>query len=96
MNGCSFQQVLQQNLGLFLPEHEETLFIRDFILKPTEGAQALLKNDSRDFQNSSPFRRSACFYVTIIENFERFQYFDFETDFLENEKLFQKTYTDGV
>ena len=25
------------------------------------------------------------------ENFERFQYFNFETDFLENENLFQKT-----
>ena len=44
-----------------------------------------------DFQNSSPFERSACFYVTINENFERFQYFNFETDFLENENLFQKT-----
>ena len=31
------------------------------------------------------------FYVTIIVNFERFQYFDFETDFLGNENLFRKT-----
>ena len=30
------------------------------------------------------------FYVTISENFERFQYFNFETDFLENENFFQK------
>ena len=28
-------------------------------------------------------------YMTICENFERFLYFKFETDFLEN--LFQKT-----
>ena len=28
--------------------------------------------------------------VTINENFERFQYFNFETDFLENKNLFQK------
>ena len=35
--------------------------------------------------------RSACFYVTISENFKRFQYFNFETDFPENENLFQKT-----
>ena len=27
----------------------------------------------------------------ISGNFERFQYFNFETDFLENENLFQKT-----
>ena len=36
------------------------------------------------------FKRSACFYETISENFERFQYFNFATDFLENENLFQK------
>ena len=29
--------------------------------------------------------------MTISGNFERFQYFNFETDFLENESLFQKT-----
>ena len=46
---------------------------------------------SRDFQNSPPFERSACFYVTISESFKRFQYFNFETNFLENESLFQKT-----
>ena len=31
------------------------------------------------------------FYVTITENFKRFQYFNFETDFVENDNLFQKT-----
>ena len=29
--------------------------------------------------------------MTISGNFKRFQYFNFETDFLENENLFQKT-----
>ena len=43
------------------------------------------------FQNSPPFERWACFYVTISGNFERFQYFDLETDFMENENVFQKT-----
>ena len=33
----------------------------------------------------------ACFYVTISGNFERFQYFYFETDFPENENPFPKT-----
>ena len=28
--------------------------------------------------------------MTISENFEHFQYFNFKTDFLENEKIFQK------
>ena len=67
------------------------LFIKGLILKPTEKTSVLLKNGTRDFQNSPPFERSACFYVTISGNFERFQYFNFEADFLENEILFQKT-----
>ena len=44
-----------------------------------------------DFQQSPPFERSACFYKTISENFERFQYFSFETNFLESKDLFRKT-----
>ena len=44
----------------------------------------------RDFQNSPPFERSPGFYVTINGNFERFQYLNFEIDFLENENLFLK------
>ena len=30
------------------------------------------------------------FYITVTENFERSQYFNFETSFLQNEKRFQK------
>ena len=62
-----------------------------FILKPTERAQILLKNGTADFQNSPPIERSACFYVKRIGNWESFQYFNFEIDFLENGNLFQKT-----
>ena len=29
--------------------------------------------------------------MTITQNFEYFQYFNFETDYLENENFFQKT-----
>ena len=45
----------------------------------------------RIFQNSPSFKRSAWFYETISGNFERFQYFNFDTDFLKNENIFQKT-----
>ena len=31
------------------------------------------------------------FFVTVSENFKRFQYFNFEIDFLENKNFFQKT-----
>ena len=69
----------------------KNIFLRGFILKPTERAQVLLKYGARDFQNSRPFKRLACFYVTISGNFERFQYFDFELDFLKIKNLFQTT-----
>ena len=46
------------------------LFLRGFTLKPTEIAKILLKSGTRDFQNSLPFERSACFNVKISENFE--------------------------
>ena len=75
MDGCSFQQVLLENLG--------------FIFKPTERPKVLLKHGTRDFQNSPPLERSACFYVTTSENFGHFQYF--EPDFLENKNFLQKT-----
>ena len=42
-------------------------------------------------RNSPPFERSACFCVTISESFKSFQYFNFETNFLENKNLFQKS-----
>ena len=31
------------------------------------------------------------FFVTVSENFKRFQYFNFEIEFLENKNFFQKT-----
>ena len=46
---------------------------------------------TRDFQNNPPFERSTCFYVTIKGNFQRFQHFNLETDFLEHKNLFEKT-----
>ena len=75
----------------FLSEHWKTLFLRGFILKLTKRVQVFLKNGSREFQNNPPFERLGCFYVTINGNFEHFQYFQFEIDFLENENFFQKT-----
>ena len=66
------------------------LFLRGFIIKSTERAQVLLKNGTKDFQNNPLLERLACFYVTISGHFKHFQYFNFETDFLENKNLFQK------
>ena len=71
-----------------MSKHSKTLFLRVFILKPTERA---LLNGTMDFQNGSPFERSTCFHVTITGSFKRFQYFNFATNFFENENLFQKS-----
>ena len=54
-----------------------------FSSQQKEQRKVLLKNGTRDFQISSLW--------DISENFEHFQYFNFETDFLENENFFQKT-----
>ena len=91
MNGCSFQQVLRKNLRWFLSSYWERVFLRGFILKPTESGQVPLKNNIRDFQNSSAFERLSCFYVTNGGSIERLQFFNFETNFLESKSLFQKT-----
>ena len=66
-------------------------FLEAFFLNPTERTQVLLENGTTYFQNNLPFARAACFYVKISGNFERFQYFNFEADFLENKNIFQKT-----
>ena len=41
MNGCSFQQVLRQNLSLFLSQHWNMISLRGLILKPTERAYTI-------------------------------------------------------
>ena len=66
-------------------------FMKCFKKYIINNGKYIIKNGTRDFQNNPSFERSACFYVTISESFKRFQYFNFETNFLENENLFQKT-----
>ena len=61
-----------------------------FHFKADRESTGSSKNSTWDFQNSPPFERSECFYVTITGNLERFQYFNFETNFPKNENLFKK------
>ena len=62
-----------------------------FILKLTG---VLLKDGTRDFENSPPFERLACFFVRITGKFQRFQYFNFETIFLKKKaKPFRKNWS---
>ena len=71
----------------------ENTFSYRFYFKVNKKSIDSSKNGTRDFQNSPPIERSTCLYVTISRNFERFQYFNLERDFLENEHIFQKTET---
>ena len=67
---------------------EKQFFVTSFILNPTKTAYVIFKKSAWDIQNIPPLEKSAWFYVTITGNFERFQYFNLETNFMEN--LFQK------
>ena len=78
-------------IGLVFVLTLENAFSSRFHYKANRKSIGSSKNSARDFQNSLPFEKSACFYVTVTGNFKRFQHFNFETDFLENENLFQKT-----
>ena len=69
----------------------ENVFSNRFHFNADRKSIGSSKNGTMDFQNSPPFERSACFYVIISESFKRFQYFNIETNFLENKNLFQKT-----
>ena len=65
------------------------LRLTGFILKPAKRAYRIFLG-TRDFQNSSLFERSACFYVTVTGNFGHFRYSNFETSFLKTENFIFK------
>ena len=65
---------------------QKNAFSQRFHFKSNRKSIDSSKNGTSDFQNSLPFERSACFYLRITENFERFQYFT-----LKKDNLFQET-----
>ena len=73
MNACSCRTFYGKNWVGFCLNTGKPFFLEVLILKLTERAYVLLRNGTRDFQNSPPFERSGCFYVAISENFKRFQ-----------------------
>ena len=83
-------EIDSKNEGLLLPASFTVklglVFLRGFYFKANRKNIGSFKNGT-----SPPFERSACCYVTISGNFELFQYFNFEIDFLKNENLFEKT-----
>ena len=66
----------------------ENTFSERFHFKANRKSIGSSKTGTRDFQNSTPFERSAYFAVAVSKDFKRFQYFNFEADFVENENFF--------
>ena len=64
---------------------------RGLISKPIEKSCVPLKNCNSDFR--PPFKRSACFYVTITGHFERFQNFITSKQFSAKIKLILKNWS---
>ena len=50
----------------------ENAFYQSFHYKANRNSIDSSKKATRDFQNSPPFERSTCFYVTISGSFEGF------------------------
>ena len=69
---------------------QENTYSQRFYFKVVRG-NVLLKNSTKNFSNSSPFKRLAFFYITATGSFGRFHYSNIETCFLKNKKLFWKS-----
>ena len=91
MDGCTFQQFYCKIWVSFCLNTGKRGFSQRFYFQEKRKSLGFSKDCTMDFQNSPLFERSACFYVVISENFEHFQYFNFDTDFLEHEIFFQQT-----
>ena len=88
-----FAKCYGKNFGWFLSWHWKTLCLRGFISKPRERAWILLKNSTRDFQNSPPFERLACFYVwQPLEILTVFITLFLKLIFWKKGRFFQKTW----
>ena len=66
MNDCSFLQLLRQNLTCFFVLTQKNAFSSRFHSKANRRSIGSCKNGTRDFQNSPPFERLACFYLSLI------------------------------
>ena len=71
---------------------QEHAFSQRFHFKANRKSKGSSKNRYQGFLKYPPFERSACYYVTISRNFEGFQYFSFETNFLKNANPFPEYY----
>ena len=71
MDGCSFSASFTAKPELVFVLRNEKAFSLRFHFTAKRKCIDSSKNGTSDFQNSPPFERSACFYVTITECFEK-------------------------
>ena len=90
MNGRSFRQDLRQNFCWFLSYHWETLFLRGFILKPTERAWVLLKTVLGIFEIGLCLRDRHVFMGQSIEILNVFNTLTLEQIFLKTKTFLKK------
>ena len=71
--------------------HEKAFFSKRVHFQGNGKSTGSSKNGKRDFQNSPMFLRDRhTFMWQITRNFKRFQYFNFETNFLKTKNFFRK------
>ena len=68
----------------------ENAFSQRIHFEANRKSTGFLRNGTRNFLNSPPFERSACFSATICENLERFQYFNLKQIFQKTKTFFRK------
>ena len=90
---CSSQQVLQENLSWFLSLTQENVFSQRFYFKPTKRTYVLLRNGTRDFQNSPPLWKTG---MLLCDGHWKFRTSSVlwlkqtEMNFLKRENFFKK------
>ena len=73
---------MAKNELVFLLTEEKLIHGRGFILKPTKKTKFCLKTLMKIFTICTlPFNTLACSIRTVTGDFERFHFFNFETDF---------------
>ena len=77
-------------MGWFLSQDKKMLCLRDFNLQPWERASIILKNGTRYFENSTPFERSACFWVTTTGILNVFTTLSLKLIFWKTKAFFKK------
>ena len=93
MNGCSFQTGFTAKFELAFVFALEIAFSQRLHFKANRRGIGSSKKRYKGFSYSPPLERLPCFYITISENFKRFQYFNFEINFLKNKNLFSKNWS---